>query len=170
MKGKERPKDIDVLIIYKEKEDLQLNYALKQALQEWNVDVTGKSWESLFDPNFIAREAFLEGYSIIFKRFIADGLGYEELVLLRYDLKSLNASQRVRFYYALNGRSKGDLGMLKRLDMVKVADGLLGVPTSRLEESREFLTRWKIQYLEIPSFIPKRITQSRVFRDGRVGS
>ncbi|MFH1649438.1 MAG: nucleotidyltransferase domain-containing protein [Candidatus Woesearchaeota archaeon] len=165
LKGKESPKDVDILVIYKDQDDLNLNYELKKTMSDWNVEVTSRTYFSLFEPSFIAREAFLEGYSLIRKGGIAEGLGFQEIILFKYSLEGLSKSNRVRFYYSLNGRTKTDKGMVQRFKLIKVADQVLGVGKENLQEVKDYLKTWNLSYVEIPTFMPLRIIQSRVLEE-----
>ena len=157
IRGKEKPADVDILIIYKLKDNLDLNYKLKKQFGDLNIQIISKVYSDLFRPTFIAREAILsEGYSLVNRVFISEGLGYSNEVLFRYELKKLNKSERMRFYYALYGRNNSS-GMLKQLNAKKFADTILLCPIINSERMKEFLDSWSISYLEIPSLIPTRI-------------
>lgn len=68
---------------------------------------------TLFSDSFIAKEAFLsEGYSIFLNKFVHKELGYLSFSLIKYDLKNLNKSQRMRFYYGLCRRDEATLPVL----------------------------------------------------------
>ena len=91
VKGKEKPRDIDLLIIYKTKINSELNYKIKKEFEILGieVDLVAKNYSGLFDSSFIARESYLsEGYSLSNKKFIAGGFGFKPMVLFRYDIKN----------------------------------------------------------------------------------
>lgn len=158
-RGKENPSDIDILAIYKSKDNMELSYKLKKQLERYklNIQVTSKKYADLFKPGFKAREAVLsEGYSLINNTFISRGLGYGNMKMFRYELKKLNKSQRMRFYYALYGRDSSG-GILKDLNAKKFADTILLCPIENSESLKEFLERWNLSYLEVPALIPERI-------------
>ncbi len=164
IRGKEKPADIDILIIYKlAKEDLETSYLLSNILKKlgFAVSITSKTYYSLFGSSFIAREAYLsEAYSIIMGKFISKGLGYDNIVLFRYVLKGMSKSDRMRFYYSLYGRKK-EGGILKKFNAHKFSETILSVPIENSENLREFFDNWKIDYLEIPTLIPSRIMKSK---------
>jgi predicted nucleotidyltransferase len=69
VKGKEKPKDIDILLIFNKKEYTELNYQLKKSLKEFNVQIISKTKKSLLSDMFKAKESYLsEGYSLISKK------------------------------------------------------------------------------------------------------
>jgi predicted nucleotidyltransferase len=163
LKGKENPEDIDVLLIYKEKENIDTNYKLKKILKEYPVEITSKTYANIFDSSFIARESFLEAESLITGRSLAKSTGYDMLTLFRYDLRTLSPSDRTRFYYSLNGRNSP--GLLTRLKGVRFSDKIIAIPLSSIEPARQFFDSWKLPYLEVPAAIPTRIVESEAFPD-----
>ena len=166
VRGKEKPRDIDLLVIYKTKVNSELSYKIKKEFEAigFEIDLVSKSYNDLFKSAFIARESFLsEGFSLIQKKFIADGLGYKPLVMFRYDIKTFNKSQRMRFYYSLYGRNSE--GMLKKLNLYKFSERIIISPIEESEEVKEYLNSWNIKYLEIPILMPARILESEVFKE-----
>ena len=164
-RGKEKPRDIDLLIIYKTKINSDLNYKIKKEFEILGieVDLTPKSYSDLFKSTFVARESYLsEGYSLMQKNFIADGLGFRPMVLFRYNIQNFNKSQRMRFYYSLYGRSTE--GMLKKLKLHKFSERILISPVEESESVKEYLNSWNIKYLELPILIPARIVDSEAFK------
>jgi predicted nucleotidyltransferase len=163
VRGKEKPADIDLLILCRNKAGtLDLGNQLRIALGKkgFKASITSKTYESLFDPAFTAREAFLsEAYSLVLDRFISKGLGYEPVILFRYALKGMSKSERMRFYYGLHGRNSD--GVLKLSGARKFSETIIAAPIERSEEIRAFLDHWKTAYLEIPALIPARILQAR---------
>ena len=123
VKGKDKPKDIDVLLIYKSKINVELSYNIKKEFEAFNleVDLVSKAYNDLFKSSFVARESYLsEGYSLVQKGFISEKLGFKPVVLFRYDLSNLNKSERMRFYYSLYGRNSE--GIIKKLDLTKFSE------------------------------------------------
>ncbi len=69
-KGKEKPEDMDILVIYKEKENLNLNNNLKHIT---NASITSTTYQKLFNQTFLAREGYLlNGISIINNKAISE--------------------------------------------------------------------------------------------------
>jgi predicted nucleotidyltransferase len=159
VKGKESPKDIDLLVLFNVKKDLDLCYELRKNLEKigLNPEIVAKSYKELFETSFKAREAILtEGFSLIEKKFISEGLGYFNAILFRYELKGFNKSDRMRFYYSLYGRGENE-GMLKELKSNKFSDSILLCPVDNENRMKEYLESWKIKYIEIPVLMPERI-------------
>jgi len=159
IKGKDKPNDIDILILYKNKKDINLSYELRKKLNKigFKVSISDKTYKTLIDGTFTPTEAiFSEGYSIIYDKFIANGIGYLSLTLFKYNLKPLNKSQRMRFYYSLYGRNK-QKGIIKEFNLVKFSDTILLCPTENIEILKEFFKTWKIETLNFPIMIPSRL-------------
>ena len=166
VRGKEKPKDIDLLLIYKSKVNAELSYNIKKEFEAFNlkVDLASKVYADLFKSAFVARESYLsEGYSLVQKGFISEKLGFKPVVLFRYDLTNLNKSERMRFYYSLYGRNSE--GIIKKLGLTKFSERILISPIDKSEEVKEYLDNWKIGYLETPILMPSRILESEAFKE-----
>jgi predicted nucleotidyltransferase len=159
IKGKKNPNDIDILIIFKEKKNLDLTYQLRKIIEKeinLKVEVTGKSYLDLFNKTFVAREAVLsEGYSLVNGCPFSEGLGFKAKVMFNYILKGKTKSERMRFYYSLYGRNSE--GILKKLKAVKYTDTIIICPIESQEEMKEFFNNWKIEFKETPLLIPERL-------------
>lgn len=159
VRGKEKPKDIDILVLYKDKKDIDLSYELKKKVGKkgFEVDIINKTYKELFEESFKAREAVLsEGYSLVYGKFLSEGLGYMNLVLFKYELKGFSKSDRMRFYYSLYGRN-GAKGILKELNSKKFSETVLFCPVGNAERMKEYLGNWKIKFIEFPIMIPSRL-------------
>jgi predicted nucleotidyltransferase len=158
VKGKEKPEDIDILVLYKDKKSIDLSYELKKRLKGYKVEIIDKTYKELFEESFKARESVLsEGYSLIYSRFLSQGLGYMNFILFKYELKGFNKSDRMRFYYSLYGRGKEQKGMLKELDVIKFSETVLLCPVQNSEKIKEYLENWKIKFINFPIMIPGRL-------------
>ena len=161
IRGKEKPKDIDILIIYTKnaKDIIEINYKLRKELEKIlkNIEIVGKKYKEIFSPEFLARESVLsEGFSMRQGKFISESLGFRNLVLFKYSLKRMSKSKRMLFYYSLHGRNKQG-GILKSLKAYKFSDSII---LSRVESSeifKEFFNKWGIEFLEMPVLIPERV-------------
>jgi|SRR3989344_2179824 len=159
-KGKENPKDIDILIIYKEKENIELNNKIKSLT---NTSITSTTYQKLFNQTFLAREGYLlNGISLINNMKISDSLGFSSKIIFRYELKGFNKSNRMRFYYAMYGRDYKS-GIIKDLNANKFSDSIIIVSSDKEYKIKEFLDLWKIEYISFPILIPTRITDSKIF-------
>jgi len=166
VKGKEKPEDIDIMLIFKSKIDRDLSYVLRKNLEKLklNVEITSTTYSELFSSNFIARESFLfEAYSLINPNYLSKAFGFESMVLFKYDLSKLNKSQKMMFYYSLYGRNKSS-GMLSELKAYKFLEGALIVPLLNYEPAKNYFQNWKIKYVEVNMLIPQRILNSSDFR------
>jgi len=160
VKGKEKPNDIDILILYKDKKNFDISYELKKILKNYNVDITDKSYNELFNDSFKIKENILsEGYSLINNKSLSEALNYKSFALFKYELKGFTKSNRVRFHYSLYGRNKKDNGILKDLSILKFSDTVLLCPIENTEKAKEFFEYWKIRYIEFPIMIPARIAE-----------
>jgi len=160
VRQKEKPNDIDLLVIYKNKKDLDSSYELKKSLEKkgFATEITDITYKEILTGSFKAREAILsEGYSLVYDKFISEGIGYMNLMLFKYELKNLNKSERMRFYYSLYGRGKDNKGVLSELSAVKFSDSLILCPVKNSEKMKEYLQSWKILDVSFPILLPSRI-------------
>ena len=107
--------------------------------------------------NFIAKEGiYLEGISIVKNRKISDLLGFSSLAFIKYDISNIKGSDRIRFYYALQGRNKSK-GFLDEIGAQRFSESVIICDYSIIEKLKSFFDQWKIEYQVIPSLIPKRL-------------
>lgn len=164
VRGKEEPSDIDILILYAKKEDLENNYKIKKTFEDkgFKIQVTSSTYNQLFSSEFLAREdILLEGYSLKNGKSISSQYGLSSFILFRYSLKNMNDSQRMQFYYSLKGRNKEE-GVLSKYNSYKISDNIIISLTEDSEKIKEFLTAKKIDFDEIKILIPKRIANKKL--------
>ena len=166
VRGKEKPEDIDLLLIYKDKIILDLSYKLRKMIEEHNlkVEIISKTYNESFSSTFLARTSILsEGFSITRNNGIAEGFGYSNFMLYKYSLKGFSKSDRMRFYYSLYGRN-GNNGIIKNLNLSKFSGTILLSSIDKSEQVKEFFENWKINYIEIPILIPTQIIKSSIIK------
>jgi len=164
VKGKLEPNDVDILIIYNKNLNKELIYGFKKKLDNLisNVNITSVNYYDIFNKNFQARESFLiEGYSLIRNAFVSKGMGFSNMVLFKYDLNGLTKSQKMQFYYGLNGRNQK--GLLEMLKAYKFSENLIICSVEKEEELKEFFEFNKIKFIEFPFLVPERVINSKIF-------
>jgi len=158
VRGKEHPNDVDILLVFKDKEDLDIAYSLRKSLDKFcaSVQITTRTYASLFDRNFRAREAFLgECFSLVRNEFVSKGFGYSNWMLFKYSLKGFSQSKRMRLQYALYGRSSP--GIVEKLKLKKFADAVFLCPIEHSEQLKQFFDYWKISFENFTVLIPERV-------------
>jgi len=126
VKGKDKPNDTDILIIFKNKVDKEVEFLIKKELEKYykNVSIVSKTIKTVFEESFDARESLLfEAVSLINKKFVNDKYGFVSLGMFLYSLNGWSNLQKTKFYHALNGRNS--LGMLKELKCIKLSDNVI---------------------------------------------
>ncbi len=164
VRGKLKPNDIDILLLFKEKIDVNIEYEFKKQVSKLfkNISLISKTEKTVLDESFNAREAILfEGYSLIKKEKIAQQNGFSPQGMFIYSTKNLKNVEKTKFYYALNGRRK-EKGMLNELNAIKLSDNILSVPLDKIEETKEFLERQNIEFKFIPCLIPIRLAKRHI--------
>lgn len=168
MRGKEQPKDVDVLILFSGSVDKEVAHVFRKKTEQAGilVHVTSLRYEEMFQPSFLAREGiFADGYSFKARDFLSSTFGFSSFVLFRYSLKGKSESERVRFYYALHGR-KGSGGVLRAYGAYKFGDNLLLTPATQAEQFVSFFEAQKLQFERFPLLLPKRLAKKE-FLEGQ---
>ena len=155
VKGKEKPNDVDIAVILEEGDPFGVAFQFKTALEEAGfspeeLDVKGFLLKELFDENNLVSLALLiEGCSLLNGKFLHEILNAKGYTLFRFSYSSLPQNEKVRFIYSLRGRRK-EGGILKKLNALELAPGIVLVPISATFEFKEFLSRWGLDYERAP--------------------
>lgn len=164
MRGKSKPNDIDLLIIFKNKVNKDTEYTLKKLIAKSfaNISLISKTENSLYDASFSAREAILfEGYSLIYRESLSSRYGFDSIGMFVYKTKKMSNADKTMFYYALNGR-RGSAGIVDALKGIKISDNIIIFPLNQIESAREFLEQWKAEYTYIPTLLPSRLAKKHI--------
>jgi len=146
--GKEKIIKIHLIIIFKDNNDHTKNILLK-AKGIFNKKYVRANIKFLLADDLFKDSLYLrliqKGFSIKENKSISKTFNVETLVLLTYDLKTLNHSKKTLFGYALKGR-KGQKGFLDSLNGNAVGRNNVLIPINNLCELKEFLNTWQIKY------------------------
>jgi predicted nucleotidyltransferase len=170
IRGKEKPRDIDVLVIFKKNVNKEIEYQIRKEIGKRyeTVSIISKTVITLFDAAFDARESILfEGKSLLTGATMGEQYGYAPLGMFKYRFKEWSKLQKTKYYHALNGRN-GKKGVAQGLGCVKLSDGIILVPLHNIEEFRSFLKLWKLEFLYIPALIPARLNKKEILEAGSV--
>jgi len=152
--GKEKPNDIDLMILTRGKLPplklreliLELKGDLSKAIPREKLDIRAMSIEELFDPNNLASLGVLvEGYSLRHGKNLAELINGKAYAIFRFTLDGLQRKDRVRFQYALKGRDMRS-GLLRELNGEQWGAWVIAVPVQHTYRFREFLELWGIKY------------------------
>ncbi|MGE0792775.1 MAG: nucleotidyltransferase domain-containing protein [Candidatus Woesearchaeota archaeon] len=150
VKGKSKPNDIDVLVIFNNE------FSLKQRLDEiqkikleenfdFKLDIKQILLQELFSASFLARTGiFLEGISIKQNKLFSETIGFKSFSLFTYDLSNLKHSEKVKFNYILAGRNKK--GIIEELSGIRLVSGAIKIPIENSLIFEEILKNNKINY------------------------
>ncbi|MBI5398034.1 nucleotidyltransferase domain-containing protein [Candidatus Woesearchaeota archaeon] len=164
VRGKERPNDVDVLVLFEDKIDKEVEYMIRKELEKSSkgIAIISKTKRTLVEDSFDARESiFCEGKSLLDRRNLAADYGFTSFGMFKYDFRRWDKLMKTKFYYALNGRSSKK-GVADALNCIKLSDSLILAPLEHIEEFREFLESWKLPYLYTPALIPKRMARKQI--------
>lgn len=160
-RGKEKPHDVDILLIFKNSVEKTVEYKIRKMLELFyqNVSIISKTLKTVLDPAFDARESVLfEGISLLDTKMYCSKYGFSAVGMFRYEFKEWNKLQKTKFYYALNGRGSLE-GFVTKTKGIKLSDNLILVPVYNVELFRDFLESWKIEYKLIPLLVPERLNR-----------
>lgn len=163
VRGKPNPSDIDILILFKDKVDKNVEYLLRKELEKHakNISIISKTEKTVLDIAFDARESVLfEAKSLLTEKNIAQQYGFSSFGMFKYNFGKWSKLQKIKFYYALNGRGK--MGIAEKMHAIKLSDSVILVPLEYIEEFRSFLENWKINYIYIPLIIPTRLGRKSI--------
>jgi len=146
---KEKVNRVELVIIFKDKKPDCNNKILLKTRKIFNkkqgmVNINSLLADDLFKDNLYLR-LIQNGFSIKENKFINKALNVETLLLLTYDLKTLDHSKKTLFGYALKGR-KGQKGFLDSLNGSAVGRNNVLIPINKLDELKEFLKTWQVKY------------------------
>ncbi|MEW6063079.1 MAG: nucleotidyltransferase domain-containing protein [Nanoarchaeota archaeon] len=159
IRGKSDPKDIDIVMLFKDNINKNIEYKFKKLILNYiqNVSIISKTEKTYINPYFDAREGILfEGYSLIKSRFIAEEFGFISFGLFFYNTKKITNVKRTRLYYALNGRLSNK-GVIDKWGAIRLSDNIIAIPINNIESAKEFFEYWNLDYRYIPSLIPQRL-------------
>ena len=161
-RGKKKPKDLDLLVLFRNDIDLETVSSIRKALPKGEgsrFELTPLTYAELLSPTFRPRADILsDAVSVRFGTKLCNCFGYESYSTFLFSLENFSNSERVKFHYALAGRGKKS-GLLERIGAFRIADGALCVPVKNSCELNEFLEHWRIKHTEI-----KLLAESRLER------
>jgi hypothetical protein len=144
---KEKASKINLTIVFKDKKaGNNLSLKVKEIFnkKQMKADIMLLLVDDLFKDILYLR-LIQNGFSINQNKFIGNSLNTETLILVTYDLKTLNHSKKTLFGYALKGR-KDQKGFLDSLNGNAVGRNNVLIPINELKELKEFLKTWNIKY------------------------
>lgn len=161
MRGKREPKDIDVLVLFKENIDKGIEKEIRDANQNNKVNIISKTNKELQEPSFAARDGvFFEGFSTFNEEYLTKNKGFVAKGLFKYNASHLSPSKRVQISYALHGRNH--TGILEDTNSSKISKDTILTPLNQIEHMKEFFDFWNIEYTYIPILLPSRMSDKAI--------
>lgn len=151
VKGKSKPNDVDVLVIFlgdKLADRLDKLQRIKQRATNLNLNFDFKQIliTELFSSDFFARSGvLLEGVSVFRKNKISELLGFKSYTFFWYTLEGLSHSKKVMFNYVLAGRGSMK-GMIKELSAKRLVNGAVRIPIEHSLEFEELLKKHTVKF------------------------
>jgi len=137
VKGKSRPKDIDINIVSDEK-DLDLFRKLKEELNNEKIHINFLNPYECYKKRLWAG-IIMEGFSIKENEYLRDIIGITPMKLYSYSLINLTKSKKVLFNQALDK-------IVKKVKGERIGAGTVLIPTKESSDFEDFLDVWDLKY------------------------
>ncbi len=144
IKGKSKPSDIDLIIIFKRKipqKDIEI--ALNK-IRSSNIHAGYVFFEDLYKES-IWQTIIHEGISLKNNKKISNLLGFKSSIIFSYNLKKMKPADKSRFSHSLYGRKKTE-GLLFEVKGEELGRGCFSVPVEKSEEIYDFFKKWSIDF------------------------
>jgi len=146
VKGKTKPRDIDVCIVFKNSINLKI---VRQFSKERGAHVSSLTIKDFFrKPHPLIRTLLFEGVSLLTGKSLSQNFNLESWTMFTYNLSKMKPSDKVRFVYLLKGR--GEKGFVAEINGKFLAPGCFIVPTRKDDEVIEVMNEWKINFKRQP--------------------
>lgn len=139
VKGKTAPRDIDVALLVKEKNEKMIE-AVKDEVGkniDYKIDFAILSIEDIYSSVWLS--LIKEGFSVAKGKFLHEVYGIEPSVLFKYNLKSLDRVKKVQFDRGLNE-------ILKDAKGTRLLRTIVLIPLKNSLRFEDFLKTWKLEY------------------------
>lgn len=154
LKNKINPNDLDMIILFKEKEMKIVQENLFQIKEDTDF-IKNMHIEPLFVYSVLEESIFLtilhEGFSIKENKFVSDLLKIKPYCIFSYNLENLSKIDKVRFAQALYGRKKD--GILYKEKAVSLGQGSFMTLVEKEEIFKEFFKEWKVKFARKKAFV-----------------
>jgi len=150
LKDKEKPRDIDIIIIFTEKnykiiEELafQIKEGLSEIVKNKEIHIEPIIIHNLFKEKIFS-SILHEGFSIKNNKYFSELTGFNAFSLFTFSLNNLSKIEKVKFSQALYGRKNN--GLLYEEKGKPLGKGSFIVPIQKQELFKEMLNKWKVKY------------------------
>ena len=144
VKGKAFPRDIDVLLIFSDDVPPERLVDLEVDLRDKGFDAVCIHYSHLFKEKHLLTAVLFEGVSMKTKKRISEGADLISLAIFVYK-HHLNSTDRGRFYRAIKSLKTSCFP----------GKGVIIVEVSESSVVEEILVRFGINYIKLPSVVPK---------------
>lgn len=140
VKGRDRPKDLDLAVLVKDEEKLSLQQIseIRERSRDTfeNIDTEVLSPSELFTADITLR-ILMEGYSLREEDFLSGILGIKPCNIYSYSLKDLNRSEKTRFNRTLKQA-------VEEVGGEKIGRGVVKVPRKYSGKLEDIFSRWDV--------------------------
>ena len=136
IKGKIFPRDIDVALI--------TNKNINPRIEGFHISII-KPNEFFSNQPTLANTLLREGYSLKYKKFLAELLNFQNKILFIYELSSKTASKKVKIVNILRGRAMQE-GMVKKNKGEWLANQVFTIPIEAGYLFEQFFLNFSIKF------------------------
>ncbi len=150
LKDKENPNDIDLIVVFTEKDlktieefTFQIKEIIRGVVGDKEIHVEPVVMSNLFKEKIFS-SILHEGYSIKNNKYFSELIGFHAFSLFTFSLSNLSKIEKVRFSQSLYGRKIN--GLLYEEGGRSLGKGSFMVPIQKQELFKEMLDKWKVKY------------------------
>ena len=145
VKGKDKPNDIDICLVFREKVDLDIVKKSQQILGD-EYHVSSLTVDNFFTkPHSLAKTLLLEGKSIFSRESFSGVFGLESKLIYSYDLSKEKPSKKVSFVHLMRGRGKNE-GLIIKWKGEFISRNSFLISIEKDNEVQEVFNKWEVKY------------------------
>lgn len=145
IKGKSKPNDIDLCLVFKNQINLNLLREAEKLLGEKFHISSLLVKDFICQVHSLSRTILLEGVSILSGKKLAESYGLNPKIIYSYHLSGEEPSKKVRLVYLLRGRG-GTRGLVEKMGGNFFSISAFMIPVDKDKEMQEILESWKVKY------------------------
>ncbi len=145
VKGKTKPEDIDICLIFKENINLETIRNIQYELDN-RFHISSLTTDNFFNKKHnLAQTLLFEGISAKLGQRLGELYSLDSYGLYYYDISGMKKSDKVRFVYLLKGRIKGE-GIVNGFKGKFLVNGCFIVPVEKDSEMLEIMNKWNVKF------------------------
>ncbi len=148
VKGKAKPNDIDLCIVFNKNLDVSFTKELSEKLELDGIraHISSLTANDFFrNPHALAQTVLFEGVSVLTGKPLSELYGLHPRTLYVYDISDLEKTKKVRFVQTVKGKNYKK-GLIEELGGAFIAPAAFTVPVEKDSEILELMAQWEIKF------------------------